>query len=163
MEELIKTFHIEAGLLIAQFVNFLIVLGVLYMFAYKPILKALNERTKKIEKGLHDAESAKKKLEEMTEKEKEVLVNAKKEAQEIMQRAEEEAKKNLEIMTNETKEKIEKMKRDAQSLIMQERTKMVSEAKAEIADLIVTATEKIIAEKLDTQKDKGLIEQAIRQ
>ena len=58
MDELIKTFHIELNLLVAQIVNFSIVLFVLYRFAYAPILKTLNSRTGKIEKGLKDAESA---------------------------------------------------------------------------------------------------------
>ena len=77
MEELVKTFHIDAGLLLAQLVNFLIVLVVLYKFAYKPILKTLNDRTGKIEKGLKDAEDAQIKLAEMEKKEKEILTKAK--------------------------------------------------------------------------------------
>jgi len=58
MEELISTFHIEWQLIIAQLVNFAIVLFVLWKFAYNPILKTLNDRTKKIEKGVKDAEDA---------------------------------------------------------------------------------------------------------
>ena len=56
MEEIIKTFHIDWKLLIAQAVNFAIVVFALYKFAYKPLLKTMNERTAKIEQGLKDAE-----------------------------------------------------------------------------------------------------------
>jgi len=97
MEELVKTFHIEANLLAAQIVNFVIVLLVLYKFAYGPILKTLNDRTKKIEKGLKDAEESQKKLQEITQKEKEVMTDAKKEAQTIIKKSEEEAKKAKDI------------------------------------------------------------------
>ena len=103
MEELVKTFHIDASLLLAQFINFTIVLLVLYKFAYKPILKTLNDRTDKIEKGLKDAEDAQKKLAEMEKKEKEVLTKAKEEGQKIITTAETTARKNKEELLPETK------------------------------------------------------------
>ncbi|MFA6159536.1 MAG: F0F1 ATP synthase subunit B [Parcubacteria group bacterium] len=161
MEELIKTFHIEVNLLLAQMVNFVIVLLVLYKFAYKPILKTLNDRTKKIEKGLKDSADASQKLEEITEKEKEVLINAKKEAQEIIKKSENEAKKNAESITAEMKEKNAKMLEDAKAMIEEEKKKMLSEIKSEVADLVVMATEKVIAEKLDLNKDKEIIEKSL--
>jgi F-type H+-transporting ATPase subunit b len=162
MEELIKTFHIETNLLLAQFVNFAIVLFVLWKFAYKPILKTLNDRTKKIEKGVKDAETASKKLGEMTEKEKEVLVKARKEAQEIIKKSEGEAKKNAENIILTAKEQNEKMIGDAKKMIEQEKGKMLGEVKSEIAGLVVAATEKIIHEKLDEKKDKELIERIVK-
>lgn len=163
MEELIKTFHIETNLLIAQVVNFTIVLVVLYIFAYKPVLKMLNDRTKKIEKGLVDAEKSRKKLEEMTEKEKEVLIEARKQAQEIIKKSENEAKKNADKMIAENKEKVEKMLSDANVRIEQEKNRMMADIKAEVADLVVAATSKIIMEKLDKEKDKELIESVIKE
>jgi F-type H+-transporting ATPase subunit b len=162
MDELIKTFHIEINLLLAQFVNFAIVLFVLWKFAYKPILKTLNDRTKKIEKGVKDAENASKKLGEITEKEKEVLHKARKEAQEIIKKSEGEAKKSAENIIITAKEQNEKMIADAKKMIEQEKGKMLSEVKSEIAGLVVAATEKVIHEKLNSQKDKELIEKAIK-
>jgi F-type H+-transporting ATPase subunit b len=162
MDELIKTFHIELNLLLAQLVNFAIVLLVLYKFAYKPILKILNDRTKKIEKGLKDSEEATKKLENISLSEKEILARAKKEAQEIIKKADESAKSNREVAVLETKSEAEKMLATAKKQIEQEKEKMIGEIKAEVADLVVAATGKIIGEKLDKKKDKELIEKSIR-
>jgi F-type H+-transporting ATPase subunit b len=162
MDELIKTFHIEVNLLVAQMVNFAIVLWVLYKFAYKPVLKTLNSRTNKIEKGLADADAAGKKLEEIVEKEKEVMAKAKKEAQEIIKIAEEQAKANSMSIVLEARNQSEKLLISAKSQIEQEKNKMLSEVKGEIANLVVLATEKIIGEKLDKEKDKELIEKAIK-
>jgi F-type H+-transporting ATPase subunit b len=162
MEELVKTFHIDIKLILAQIVNFAIVLFVLYKFAYKPILKAMNERSGKIEKGLKDAEDAQKKLSEMTQKEKDVLAEAKKEAQNILKAAEETANKNKGEIITEAKVQSEKIMADAEKKIEEERKKMISEIKAEVAELVVTATGKIIDEKLDGNKDKELIEKAIK-
>ena len=161
MEELVKTFHIEGGLLLAQFINFLIVFLVLYKFAYGPILKLLNERTAKIEKGLKDAEESHKKLAEISEKEAAVLVEARKSAQEIIKKAEETAIKSAESITVLAKEQSEKMIGEAKKQIEQEKERILREVKAEMAGLIVTATEKIINEKLDGEKDEELIKKVI--
>jgi len=162
MEELIKTFHIDVKLIIAQAVNFGIVLFVLWKFAYKPVLKTLNDRSSKIEKGIKDAENAGKKLAETEEKEKEVLGNARKEAQIIMTKAEDSAKKNKEELENMAKEQAEKIIATAKTQIEEENQKMIKEVKAEIGELVVFATEKIIGEKLDKNKDKELINKAMK-
>jgi len=162
MDELIKTFHIEVNLLIAQMVNFAIVFFVLYRFAYKPILRTLNSRTNKIEKGLQDADAAGKKLEEIVEKEKEMLATAKKEAQEIIKTAEDKAKANSVSIVLEARNQSEKLLVSAKSQIEQEKNKMLTEVKGEIANLVVLATGKIIGEKLDKDKDRELIEKSLR-
>jgi F-type H+-transporting ATPase subunit b len=162
MDELIKTFHIELNLLFAQVVNFSIVLFVLYRFAYKPILKTLNSRTGKIEKGLKDADEAGKKLKEIAEKEKEVLANAKKEAREIIKNAEEQSRVNTENITLEAKKQNEKLILATKKQIEQEKSKMLFELKGEIANLVVLATEKIIGERLDKKKDEFLIEKTLK-
>lgn len=162
MDELIKTFHIEVNLLVAQMVNFAIILFVLYRFAYKPVLKTLNSRTNKIEKGIADADAAGKKLGEIMEKEKEVLASAKKEAQEIIKTAEEKAKANAVSIVLEARNQNEKLIVTAKKQIEQEKDKMLSEVKGEISNLVVLATEKIIGDKLDKEKDRELIEKAIK-
>lgn len=162
MEALVKTFHIDAGLLLAQLVNFIIVLLVLYKFAYKPILKVLNDRTDKIEKGIKDAENAEVRLTEMEKKEKEVLLKAKEEAQKIIQQAEKTAITNVEELEIKAKKQSEKTLEEAKKQIEQEKNKAVKEAKSEIAELVMSATEKIIGEKMDSTKDKELIEKAIK-
>ena len=157
MNSLISTFNIEWQLVLAQLVNFAIVLYVLYRFAYGPILNLMTERTEKIDKGLKDAESAGKKLTEITEKEKEVLVEARKQAQEIVTKAEAVAVKNKEEIVVAAKEQSEKILADAEKKIELEKNKMMQEVKGQIAELVVAATGKVIGEKMDREKDKELI------
>lgn len=162
MEELIKTFHIDIKLIIAQAVNFGIVLLVLWKFAYKPILKTLNDRSSKIEKGIKDAESSGVKLAEMEKKEKAVLLEAREEAQKIIQQAEKTALQNAKDLEIAAKVQSEKALEDAKKQIEQEKNKAVKEAKSEIAGLVMSATEKIIGEKMDGTKDKELIEKTLK-
>lgn len=162
MEELIKTFHIDIKLIIAQAVNFGIVLLVLWKFAYKPILKTLNDRSSKIEKGIKDAENSQIKLAEMEKKEKEVLLKAREEAQKIINQAEKTAMVNVQELEIKAKEQSEKTLEEAKKQIEQEKNKAVKEAKSEIAELVMSATEKIIGEKMDSNRDNELIEKAIK-
>lgn len=162
MEELVKTFHIDWKLIVAQMVNFAIVLFVLYKFAYGPIMKMMDERTKKIDKGLKDAEESHKKLAEIAEKEKEVLVEARKQAQEIVTKAEAVAVRSKDEIIADSKVQAVKILEDAAKKIEQEKNQMLSEVKAQVAELVVAATGKVIDEKMDGEKDKELIEKAIQ-
>ena len=162
MEEIIKTFHIDTKLILAQFTNFAIVFFVLYKFAYGPVLKLLKERTKKIEKGLRDAEESQKKLTEMSEKEREVLVKARKDAQEIIKKAEDQAIKNKEGIIAEANKQAEVLIKKAQLGIEEEKNKVMSEVKNEIAGLVMLATEKIIGEKVSSESDKRIIKEDLR-
>lgn len=162
MQEIINTFHIDWKLIIAQLVNFAIVLFVLYKFAYGPILKMMNERSDKIEKGLKDAEGAQKKLAEIAEKEKEVLVEARKQAQEIVAKAEAVAIKSKDEIIADSKVQATKILEDAAKKIEQEKNQMLVEVKTQVAELVIAATGKIIDEKMDSEKDRELIEKAIQ-
>ncbi len=162
MNELISTFHIDIKLIIAQLVNFAIVFFVLKKFAYAPMLKMMNDRTEKIDKGLKDAEGAQKKLAEITEKEKEVLVEARKAAQEIVAKAEEVAIKNKEEIIVEAKTQAEKILADSAKKIELEKNQMMQEVKGQIASLVISATSKIIDTKIDEEKDKDLINKALQ-
>lgn len=158
MEELIKTFHIDWKLIIAQLVNFAIVLFVLYKFAYGPMMKLMDERTKKIDKGLKDAENSHKKLQEIAEKEKAVLVEARKQAQEIVAKAEAAASKTKDEIIAESKQQAQKILDDTAKKIELEKNQMLAEVKTQVAELVVAATGKVIDEKMDGEKDRKIIE-----
>jgi F-type H+-transporting ATPase subunit b len=158
MEKIIEAFGVgDYEVLLAQFVSFGILLFVLYKFAYGPIIKMLDERTAKIEKGIKDAEEIQKKLNETEEREREILTEAKKQAQEIILNAEKMAEKNkVEILEN-SKVMAQEIIKNAEKTIEAEKSKLKSELKKEIADLVLASTEKVLREKIDEEKDKEII------
>lgn len=160
--ELLNNLGINGKLLLAQIINFLILLWVLHKFAYGPVVKMLEERTEKIEKGLKNAQDAQKKLEEIAEKEKDVLVEARRQAQEIIKKSEATAVAQAQEIISVSKEQSQKMLETAQKQIDQEKAKILAEVKSEVAALVMMATEKIIDEKLDSVKDGELIKEAIK-
>ena len=161
MNELLTSLGIDWRLFSAQLINFSILLLILYKFVYKPVLKMLDDRTDKIEKGLADAEESGKKLKEIEEKEKKVLVDAKKQAKDIIKKAEEQAQINkaefVVIAQTESDKIIEKAKKVAG----EEKDKMVSEVKSEISVLVAIAVEKIVDEKMNDTKDVQIINEVI--
>jgi F-type H+-transporting ATPase subunit b len=86
MDGIIEAFHLDIKLIIAQLINFTIVLAVLYKLVYKPLLKTMNERTGKIEKGLKDAQESQAQLEKAEKTRDEKIKEAKKEARQISHR-----------------------------------------------------------------------------
>ncbi|MBU0613254.1 ATP synthase F0 subunit B, partial [Patescibacteria group bacterium] len=85
MDELVKTFHIDWKLLIAQIINFGIVLGILWYFALKPLMKVMNKRNEDIEQSLKNAEEIEKRLKAAGESKEQMILEAKKESQVIME------------------------------------------------------------------------------
>jgi F-type H+-transporting ATPase subunit b len=162
MSELLTKLGIDWKLLIAQIVNFLVLLFVLWKFAYGPIIAMLEKRQKKIEKGLKDAEDAHIKLEESEERQKEILKKARTEAKVIVEKSREQAEKSKSELAVEAKIQAEKIISDAKMQIEQEKEKTIAEIKSEIGSLVVAATEKIVGEKMDSKKDAELIEKSLK-
>jgi F-type H+-transporting ATPase subunit b len=156
--EALANLGIDWKLLLAQVVNFVVVLLVLKRFAYQPMLKLLDERTAKIEKGLVDAESAARKLSEMEMKEKAVLADARTEAKRILADASEAAAKRDAVKMAETEVRVKKLLEESENKIVEDRKKMLEEAKRELAGTVLLAVEKVLSEKMDSAKEKELIE-----
>ncbi len=162
MEQIFNTFHIDWKLLIAQAINFAIVVAVLYKFAYKPLMKHMKERTNKIDQGLKDAENARKQLEKAQDEKEAEIVKAKKEARLILEGAQKQAEKNKGATVAEAKEEAEKVVQQAKKQIEGEKEKMLVEVRSEVGQLVVAATEKVVDEKIDDKKDRKLVEEAVR-
>ncbi len=137
---------VDWKLLLAQVVNFGILLWVLKRYAYKPMLAMMDERTTKIERGLADAEAAQVKLREMEEKEKQILSEARSEAKKIIAEMDEAAKKRDALKLAETEERVKKLLADAEVKIAEDRSRMLLDAKGELAETVTLAVEKILKE-----------------
>ncbi len=161
--EVFAKLGIDWKLLIAQAVNFIVLLWVLRRYAYQPILKALEARTKKIEQGLKDAALSQEKLASSVEEEKKVMAAAREEAREILLKAEASAKERDARMLEETKGKIDKMITDADLHLAEEKARLIREAKTELSELVITATERVLDKTVDAKVDATIVQAALRQ
>lgn len=161
MEELVKTFHIDWKLLIAQLINFGVVLGVLWYFALKPILKAMNSRREEIETGLKNAEKIKKDFEELEKKKESELAKTRHETQAMINEAAKTGEKLKEEMAAEAKKETAAMINEAGQEIGQAKAKMMKEVKEELAELVVMASSQVISRNLKKEDHQRLAEEAL--
>jgi len=155
--EILAQIGIDGKLLLAQAVNFLVLLFILHRFAYKPMLAFLEKRTERIEEGLKNAEEAKKRLDEASRDEERILATAREEAKKIVTETREASEKRGQELVAEFERKAERIVEEAQERAKEEREKMFREAKGEIADLVIATTEKVLREKLDGDAERGKV------
>jgi F-type H+-transporting ATPase subunit b len=149
MESIISTFHIDWKIIIAQAINFAVVFVVLYIFALKPLSKLMAERSEKIAKGIDDAKTNEKLLEETRAEYEAALVKARNEANKIFQDGKKEAEAKKVSMLEDAKKEVSTVIENGKKTLETEKTKMVEEAKKEIVALAMAATEKLISNKID--------------
>ncbi len=162
MESLISTFHIDLKLFIAQLVNFAVVFSVLYFFAFKPLVKTMGERTEKIDKSLKDADEIEKRL-ALTETEKtEIISAAKKQANLIVEEADKRGEERKAELTLKAKEEIAQVINNEKAKLAQEKQETLKEIKKEVADLVILTVEKVLNEKMTSDKDRELIKKLVK-
>lgn len=155
------TFGIDWMKFVAQLINFGIVLFILWKWVFGPVTKKLQERTDKIEKAMRDANSTEKEKQEFAVWKQQEMTKAKTEANSIINSAQSEAGKVKEDILKQAKEEQLKLVEQSKKQIEQEKAQALSSAKSELADIITTATEKILRQKLDDKKDKDLITKSL--
>ncbi len=162
MDSLISIFHIDWRILIAQIINFGIIFFVLYRFAFKPLAKMMNDRTKLIEKSLGDARDIEKKLTETSSEQTEILAQAKRDALAIVEKANVQSEANKAKLIEKTKAEVAVIVAQEKEKISAEKDNLRLELKKEMADLVVLAVEKVLAEKMTSAKDQELIAKSLK-
>ena len=165
MEEasFITTLGLDWKLFLAQIVNFSVIAFVLWKWAWKPLVKLLDERSAKIAKSLEDAKRIEEELRKTHERREQILLESKKEAKNILEIATKNADALRAEMTTKARSETEKIVADAKLAITQEKERMLQEVKGYVADLVVLTAEKVLREKIDSKKDKELVEAAVKQ
>jgi F-type H+-transporting ATPase subunit b len=141
-------FGVEPKYIIFQLISFLVVLGVLYKFGIKPVTATMEERNRKIEAGIRHAEEMQAKLAAAQQESAALVKKANVEASRIVDEARKTAKDFLDKQTQEATTKANDLLSKAQQAIELEHKKMLAAARTEIARLVVTTTERVLAKKL---------------
>lgn len=162
MDELIKTFHLDWKLLIAQLVNFGIVLFVLWKFALKPLMKVMDQRKKEIEKSLDDAKKIEANLIMSNEGREKKILEAKKEAQRLIEEAQAHGQEQGQKLIEEAKAEVQTVIAAAKEQIANEKDRMLKEVKSEVSDLVIQTAKKVLSEVIDKKIDSEIIKQSLK-
>ena len=152
-------FQINLFWIITQAATFLLLLVILYLVAFKRIGGVLEERRTRIEQGLKDADAARVDRETAATQRQEVLAEARREAEEILARAQRMAEEERERGIAETRAEIERVREQAVTDIDAERQRALAEVRAQVADLALLAASKVVGETMNGQRERRLVEE----
>ncbi len=156
-------FGVNGKMFIAQLVNFVIVLLILWKWVFTPTLKTLKERTDKIEKSLDEAAAIEKERRSLEAEKVEELYKAREQGKEVIALAKSKSDKIADVMRIKAKQEVAEVVAGAKAQIAQEREQMKAELREETMVLAVAVAEKVLAKKLDKNADAELIKQALKE
>ncbi|MEL6917805.1 MAG: F0F1 ATP synthase subunit B [Bacteroidota bacterium] len=145
----------EIGLIFWTTLSFLVLLFVLRKFAWKPILKSVNDRESSIKDALAEAENARKEMQNLQADNERILKEARAEREAMLKDARDMKNKIVSDAKEQAQSEADKMIKQAQEAIESEKKAAVADIKNQVADLSVEIAEKVIKEQL-TDKNKQL-------
>lgn len=161
MDKAVEALGLNLPQLIAQIVNFFVLLLILRLVAYKPILKMLDERKQKISEGLNAAEIARAEAASAQANIQAQLDTARREGQEIVANAQNIATRiQADAREQSAKDREASIER-ARVEIQQERDRAIADLRGEFADITVRAAEKVINQSLDRQAHQRVIDETL--
>jgi F-type H+-transporting ATPase subunit b len=158
-----ETFGFNVRIFLSQVISFTIVALLLRAFAYKPILKVLEERRQRIQEGQLNAEKIKKQLAEAEERHADILAKANAQGQKMIDEARESAGHLSERKQQEAVVAAEQILAKAREASAIEHERTMANLKRELGRLVVETTAKVTGKVLTSDDQKRLQEEASRQ
>jgi F-type H+-transporting ATPase subunit b len=149
--------------LLAQVINFVILFALLYLVAYKPVLRMLNERSRKIKESMEQTEQIKEQATRAEEEVSKQLVAGRKQGQEIISQATKTGEELRQKAQQGARQDAEALIVRARKEIQHERDEAIDELRKEFADLTIMAAEKVIERSLDKKAHRELIDKVLEE
>lgn len=158
---LFEALGINLTLLIEQTVAFLILVFLLAKFVYPALIKAVDSRREQIEAGIKEAKQAEESLHAAEAKVAELLADARKDADDILARTNKEAAEVVASAEEKARSRAEQIVADARQQLELDVAKAREALKKDTVELVALATERVVGEKLDAQKDAELVKKTL--
>lgn len=149
--------------LVAQLINFGILLGLLYLVAYKPIMRMLDERSRRVKESMEQADFVKEQAANAEVEVKKQLDAAAKEGQEIVTRAVRTGEETRQQVQQEARQEAESLIGRARVEIRRERDGAIDEVRKEFAGLVMLAAGKVVDRSLDKEAHRQLIDEVLKE
>jgi F-type H+-transporting ATPase subunit b len=163
LETIARTFGVDWPHLLAQIVSFCIMCAVLYRWAYKPVLKMLEERRKVIALGEKNAEQIKAELARTEAQRREVIQKANVEAAKIIQEAQAAAARVQDRETQKAIAGAEQILAKSKEAASQDYERMLTELKREVGRLVVQTTASVTRRILTPEDQRRLAEETAKE
>jgi len=150
-------FAINPGLIIWTLLVFVILLGLLWKFAFPSIVRSVEERERRIQKQLEDAEKANAEAQRLLEEHKKQIAAARNEAQDILAKAKTVSQKERETLLAKAREEYDGLLARARKDIDAEKEKAIQALRREAVELSIAAASRVIEANLDTDANRKLV------
>jgi F-type H+-transporting ATPase subunit b len=157
---ILAALHINDTLLV-QVVDFLLLLLFLRLFAWQPLLAAMEKRRRTIADQLAAAEDERQEAVRLRDQQRQELEAARAEAQQILERAQRAAAEQSREMLEAARAQAERLARQVREEIESEREAAVAALREEVADLVLAATAKLLRRRVDGPEDRRLVREFI--
>ena len=141
---------------VIQLSSFIILLVVVFVFAYKPVKKMLDKRADHIQEEINQAEQNHALAVKQTQEAKKLLNDAKVEASAIIESAHQKGQEQYEAMVENAKEEVKEMKLSAEQDIEQARQDALNDIRNEMVDVALAASKEILKREVDTEDNVKL-------
>ena len=158
-----EQFGFNTSLFVSQIISFGIVAFLLHKFAYKPILKVLEERRHRIEEGLANAEKIKAELAKTEAQRQEILNQANQQANKLIEEGRAAAEQVRERETQKAIAEAASIIAKAQEAAAAEHARMLAELKREVGRLVVETTGRVTGKVLSPDDQRRLADETTRQ
>lgn len=145
--------------LIIEVLSFLILLGLLVKFLYRPVLGILDKRADEIRQKNRQIQESLSRAEDQRLKAEEILAESKNEALQIRERISLDAEKLRHKIINQAKEEADKVLSSCREEILRETQKLKEKIKDEAVDLSIKAAEQILRREFSPKDQRRLIEE----
>jgi F-type H+-transporting ATPase subunit b len=153
----------DPGLFIWTIVTFLVLLGLLAKFAWRPLLQALDSREKAIRKSLDDAQRAQQELERLNAESAQIIAKARVDADGIISQSRADADRLREELRTQARAEADRIVKAAERQIQLDTTHALEQIRHEAVDLSMMIASKIIQRNLTKEDNERLIDEALRQ
>ncbi|MGH2608867.1 MAG: F0F1 ATP synthase subunit B [Tepidiformaceae bacterium] len=161
MGQAVEALGLNLPQLIAQIVNFFVLLVILRLTLYKPILRMLDERKQKIAEGLNAAEIARAEAAQAQTNIQQQLDEARKEGQDMVANAQQIAARIQADAREQSGRDREAALERATAEIQLERDRAIADLRGEFADITVKAAERVIRQSLDAPAHQRIIDETL--
>lgn len=142
--------------------NFILFFALFKMFFSTPIAGMLADRRARIEQGLADAEAARAERESSAAERTATITGARREAKEIIDRAQKVAQETRDADIAATRDELERMRVKAAADIQAEKERALADLRSEVADLALAAAGRVVGETMSDQRQRRLVEEFLR-
>ena len=153
----------DPGLFIWTIVTFLVLVGLLARFAWRPLMQALEQRQTAIAKSLEDARRAQQELERLQRESVQMMASARAEAEAIVSRSRSDAEALREELKQKARAEAAGIVKNAERQIQLETSRAVQQIRQEAVDLSVAIASKILRRQVSKDDNEALIEETLKQ